>query len=422
MSRIDEIRRGRIPPEIYEVAKDEGVDVKFLLEKVKDGRVVILLNSKRRKKIKPVGVGEGLRTKVNVNIGTSPEKVDYDMEMKKLAIAEKYGADTVMDLSVGGDVRRMLEMVIENSSLPVGTVPVYQAAVFAKNRGISILDLSVRELMDVIVEQAEMGVDFMTVHCGITRSSIEKIGKRLMGVVSRGGSIMIEWMGYNRRENPFYEYYDELLDIAKDYDLTLSLGDGLRPGAIEDATDSVQLGELEKIGELVERGREKGVQVMVEGPGHVPLNEIEINVRLEKAICKGAPFYVLGPIVTDIAPGYDHITSAIGGALAAMFGADFLCYVTPSEHLRLPSVEDVKEGLIASKIAAHAGDIAKGLKGAKDWDRRISEMRRKLDWEGQFRFALDPEKPKKMREESPPSTDTCTMCGEFCPIKVVKKA
>lgn len=421
MARIEDIRKGDIPQEVYEVAKDEGVSVEWLANRISEGRVVILLNSKRNKKIKPVGIGYGLRTKVNVNIGTSPDRVNYELEMEKLNVAEKYGADTVMDLSIGGNVKRMLEMVIERSSLPVGTVPIYQSAVLAKNRGVSVLDLSVKELFDVIVEQAEMGVDFITVHCGITKSSIERIGGRLMGVVSRGGSMMIEWMGYNKRENPFYEYYDELLDIAYEYDITLSLGDGLRPGAIEDATDLAQISELQKIGELVERARQKGVQSIVEGPGHIPLNEIEINVKLEKSICKGAPFYVLGPLVTDIAPGYDHITSAIGGALASMYGADFLCYVTPSEHLRLPSVEDVKEGLIASKIAAHAGDVAKGLKGAKEQDLRISELRKKLDWEGLFMFAIDPDKAKRMREGSS-SIDACTMCGEFCPIKVVKKS
>lgn len=424
MTRIERIRAGEVPPEVKQVAEEEGIELEDLLKYVKEGKAVILLNSKRKKPIKPVGVGKRLRTKVNVNIGTSPEFVDYEYELKKIELAEKYGAHTIMDLSVGGDVERMLEMVIEKSSLPVGTVPIYSAAVRAKKEGKSLLDLTVKDMFDVIIWQAERGVDFMTIHCGVTRRSLEELKKsnRVMGIVSRGGSMMVEWMVYNKKENPFYEYFDELLDIVKDYDVTLSLGDGLRPGSIADASDSPQLAELKVLGELTPVALEKGVQVMIEGPGHIPVHEIKVNVDIQKKICGEAPFYVLGPIVTDIAPGYDHITAAIGGAVAAMYGADFLCYVTPAEHVRLPTLEDVKEGIIATCIAAHAGDIAKELKGARNWDRELSYYRKRLDWEKHFSLAIDPEKPKKMREERPPLlSDTCTMCGEFCPLKQTEK-
>jgi phosphomethylpyrimidine synthase len=419
MTRIEKIRKGVVPPEARIVAEEEGVELEELLSFIRDGKAVILLNSKRKKPIKPVGIGKKLRTKVNVNIGTSPEFVDYEYELKKLEVAEKFGADTIMDLSVGGDVEYMLQMVIEKSSLPVGTVPVYTAAVHAKNKRKSIIDLKASEFFDAIISHAEMGVDFMTIHCGVTKETVRKLkkAKRLVGVVSRGGSMMIEWMAHNKKENPFYENFDEVLSIAREYDITLSLGDGLRPGAIADASDKAQFAELELLGELIPRALEKGVQVMVEGPGHIPIHEIEMNVKIEKEKCREAPFYVLGPIVTDVAPGYDHITSAIGGAVAAMHGVDFLCYVTPAEHLRLPTIEDVKEGLIAAKIAAHVGDIAKGIKGAKEWDKEISFFRKKLDWEKQFSLAIDREKPRKMREERPPSSDVCTMCGEYCPLK-----
>jgi len=419
MTRIEKIRKGEVPPEAKIVAEEEGIALEEVLNFIKEGKVVIPLNSKRKKPIKPIGIGKKLRTKVNVNIGTSPEFVDYEYELKKLEIAEKFGADTIMDLSVGGDVEYMLEMVIEKSSIPVGTVPVYTAAVRAKNKRKSLIDLKVSEFFDTIALHAEKGVDFMTIHCGITKETVKKLkkAKRLVGVVSRGGSMMIEWMVHNKKENPFYENFDEVLNIARDYDITLSLGDGLRPGAIADASDIAQFAELELLAELIPRALEKGVQVMVEGPGHIPIHEIEMNVRIEKEKCREAPFYVLGPIVTDVAPGYDHITSAIGGAVAAMHGVDFLCYVTPAEHIRLPTLEDVKEGLIASKIAAHAGDIAKGIKGAKEWDKELSFFRKKLDWEKQFSLAIDKEKPKKMREERLPSSDVCTMCGEYCPLK-----
>lgn len=419
MTRIEKIRKGEVPPEAEIIAEEEGIELNELLQFIKDGKAVILQNSKRKKAIKAVGVGKKLRTKVNVNIGTSPEFVDYEYELKKLEIAEKHGTDTIMDLSVGGDVDRMLEMVIEKASVPIGTVPIYTAAVYAKKRKKSVIELSEAELFDAILSHAEKGVDFMTIHCGVTKRTLEKLreAKRLLGVVSRGGSIMIEWMVYNRKENPFYENFDELLDIVKEYDITISLGDGLRPGAISDASDSAQFAELDLLAELIPRALEKGVQVMVEGPGHIPIHEIEKNVKIEKEKCKEAPFYVLGPIVTDVTPGHDHITSAIGGAVAAMYGVDFLCYVTPAEHIRLPTLEDLKEGLIAARIAAHVGDIAKGLRGAKEWDRELSFYRKRLDWEKQFSLAIDPEKPKKMREESHSSSDVCTMCGEFCPLK-----
>jgi phosphomethylpyrimidine synthase len=371
-----------------------------------------------------MGIGRGLRTKINANIGTSRDCMNVEEELKKLAVAIEAGADTIMDLSTGGSIDEVRKEIVRHSTVPVGTVPIYQAAIEAVGRKKAMVEMTVDEIFAVIERQAEDGIDFITVHCGLTREAARRLKKegRLMDVVSRGGAFTIEWMAYNKKENPLYEYYDRLLELARSYDLTLSLGDGMRPGSIADATDRAQVQELIVLGELAQQALEKGVQVMIEGPGHVPINQIEANILLQKQLCHGAPFYVLGPLVTDAAPGYDHITSAIGGALAASYGADFLCYVTPSEHLRLPTIEDVREGVIASKIAAHAGDIAKGVKGAMERDIAMSRCRKNLDWKGQIEASLDPIKAKALRDSrTPAEDDVCTMCGEFCAIKILNK-
>ncbi|MFN3568045.1 MAG: phosphomethylpyrimidine synthase ThiC, partial [Caldimicrobium sp.] len=363
-----------------------------------------------------------LKTKVNVNIGTSKDRPNLEEEISKLEIALKYGTDTVMDLSTGGPLDEIRKIIREKCPVPLGTVPIYQAAIEAvEKHHKSIVHMTVSEIFDVLQRQAEDGVDFMTVHCGITRTALERLKnkERILGVVSRGGSFIIEWMVYNGKENPLYEYYDELLDLAAAYDITLSLGDGLRPGCIADATDGPQIQELITLGELTLRAWEKGVQVMIEGPGHVPLDQIEANMKLQKQLCFNAPFYVLGPLPTDIAPGYDHIVGAIGGAIAGAFGADFLCYLTPAEHLRLPTIEDVKEGIIASKIAAHIADLVKGIKGAWEWDLEMAKARAALDWEKQIELSIDPEKARKYRLEGGISkSKACTMCGEYCAIKI----
>ncbi|OGP30021.1 MAG: phosphomethylpyrimidine synthase, partial [Deltaproteobacteria bacterium GWC2_42_11] len=386
---------------------------------IADGNIVITKNKKHD--IEPLAIGKGLRTKVNTNIGTSQDRVDMALELEKLKTAVEAGTDAVMDLSTGGDIDNIRKAIIKESLVSVGTVPVYQAALEAVKKGKSFVEMEADELFDIIRRHADDGVDFITVHCGVTRRSIERIKKegRIMGIVSRGGALTAEWMNYNKKENPLFENYDRLLKIAKEYDMVLSLGDGLRPGCIADATDRGQIDELITLGELTEIAWKEGIQVMIEGPGHMPLNQIEANILLQKRLCHNAPFYVLGPLVTDIAPGYDHITSAIGGAIAAKAGADFLCYVTPSEHLRLPTVEDVREGVIASRIAAHAGDIAKGVKGAMDWDMNMSRARKALNWDEQIRLSIDPQKARALRESSPPSDkDVCTMCGSLCAIKV----
>jgi phosphomethylpyrimidine synthase len=393
----------------------EGVDPEYMRKKIKEGTVIITRN-RVRSAIEPLAIGEGLRTKVNANIGTSQDHADPEEELKKLHAAINAGADAVMDLSTGGDLDGIRQMILEESPLPVGTVPIYQAALDAKKKGKSFVELTPEEIFETIEKHASDGVDFVTVHCGVTLGSVEGLEKagRIMGIVSRGGALTAEWMKFNMKENPLFEDYPRLLKIAKKYDMALSLGDGLRPGCIHDATDRAQVEELITLGELASRAYNEGVQVMVEGPGHVPINQIEANVELEKRLCHGAPFYVLGPLVTDIAPGYDHITSAIGGAIAASMGVDFLCYVTPSEHLRLPTVDDVKQGVIASRIAAHAGDIAKGVA-----DNRMSRARKALNWEEQIRLSIDPEKARILRESSPPEDkEVCTMCGSLCAIKV----
>ncbi|NOZ59683.1 MAG: phosphomethylpyrimidine synthase ThiC, partial [Euryarchaeota archaeon] len=382
MTLMLEAQRGIVSDELREVSRAEGIEEKVLLRRVAKGRVVIPRNSAGRE-LKPVGIGEGLRVKVNANIGTSPEHVSIEEELEKARVAVRYGADTLMDLSTGGDLRRIRREILK-IPVPLGTVPIYEAGVLAAKRG-SIVDMSEDELFSVIEAQAREGVDFMTVHAGITLEALEALEKspRVTGIVSRGGSFLAAWMRHNERENPLYENFDYLLEIAREHDVTLSLGDALRPGSISDASDEAQLRELMILGRLVRRCREAGVQCMVEGPGHVPLNQIEANVLLEKRLCDGAPFYVLGPLVTDIAAGYDHIAAAIGGAIAAYAGADFLCYVTPAEHLALPSVEDVRVGVVASKIAAHAADLAKGR--GKEIDEEMSRARVELDWEKQFK-------------------------------------
>ncbi len=406
-------------PDIYaQIAKKEGISVASLKKGIKQGRIVLLKNKKHR--IKPLAVGEGTTTKVNANIGTSPDLADLQIELKKLAAAIEAGADTVMDLSTGGDIDRIRQAIVKKSKVPIGTVPIYQVAIESRKKKKPFTKATVDEIFEVIERHLADGVDFITVHCGVTRESIKGMARkrRVCGVVSRGGSMMIEWMRANKQENPLYEYYDRLLLIAKKYNATLSLGDGLRPGAIADATDEYQIRELMVIGELVKRARKAKVSVMVEGPGHIPINEIEANMVLEKNVCDGAPFYVLGPLVTDIGAGYDHIVAAIGGALAAYYGADYLCYVTPSEHLGLPNIEEVKDGVIATKLAGHAADIAKGHKQAKETDLEVSRARYALDWEKLLALLAAPEKAKKIYRRSPAKMkETCTMCGEFCAMK-----
>lgn len=417
MTQLIEARRGKITEEMRAVACSEGIDPEILRDRVADGRVVIPKNEKHC--FQPLGIGEGLRTKINVNIGTSPEHFSFEEEIKKLEIAIELKADSVMDLSTGGDLDHIRRELLAKSSLIFGTVPIYDTVSVLMKRGKTIYDITSDLLFETIEKHAEDGVDFMTVHCGVTQRTLSHMNdhKRIAGIVSRGGSILAAWMQNSKCENPLYEDFERLLRIALKHDVTLSLGDGLRPGAISDASDASQIDELLVLGDLCERARKEGVQVMIEGPGHVPLDQIEANVILEKRICKGAPFYVLGPLPLDIAPGYDHISGAIGGAIAAAAGADFLCYLTPAEHLRLPTVKDVREGIVASRIAAHAADIVKGVQKAKELDDEMSKMRKKLDWEGMFRVAIDPEKARRMKMESEAFTkEFCSMCGQFCSI------
>ena len=422
MTQLELAREGVISPRMIEVAQSEEVEAEFIRQGVAGGMIAIPANINHSSLV-PCGIGQGLKTKVNANIGTSSDFGGIDTEMEKLRVAIDSGADTVMDLSTGGDISAIRRAIIAASPLPVGTVPIYQAGIEAINRYGAIIKMTADDLFAVIEEHARDGVDFITVHCGVTRSAIARLKQqgRVTDVVSRGGAFLIGWILHNERENPLYEYYDRLLEIAREFDVTLSLGDGMRPGSLADATDRAQIEELIIIGELVERAQQAGVQVMVEGPGHLPLNQIEANVQLEKAICKGAPFYVLGPLVTDIAAGYDHITGAIGGAIAAAAGTDFLCYVTPAEHLSLPDPEDVRQGVIASRIAAHAGDIVKGIKGAKEWDRKMSLARKKLDWEEQTRLSLDPERSRRVHGKHTTAGTACSMCGEYCAMELVEK-
>ena len=423
MTLMERARKGEGNSLIKRVAIKEGLEPEYIQKGIAEGTIVITRN-KKHTSIDPLGIGKGLKTKINANIGTSQDFIDIDMELKKLDVATEAGADTVMDLSTGGAISEIRKAIIEASKIPVGTVPIYQAASEPLKRDESFVDMAEEELFEVIEQHGEDGVDFITVHCGVTRKAIERLKNegRTLGIVSRGGALTAEWMKYNGRENPLYEDFDRLLKIAKKFDMVLSLGDGLRPGCLDDATDRAQLEELITLGELAEKAWEEGVQVIIEGPGHLPLNQVEANIFLQKRLCKGAPFYVLGPLVTDTAPGYDHITGAIGGAIAASAGADFLCYVTPSEHLRLPVLEDVKEGVIASKIAAHAADIVKGIKGSLEKDKAMAVARRDLNWDEQIRLSVDPEKAREMRKSSPPTdNEVCTMCGSLCAIKVSHK-
>ena len=422
MTQLELARKGIVSPQIKHVAEEEGVETDVIMQGLAEGEIIIPANVNHTNLI-PCGIGKGLRTKVNANIGTSSDFCDLNTELRKLQTAIGFGADTVMDLSTGGDISGIRRAIISASTVPVGTVPIYQAGIEAiENRG-AIVNMSVDDIFTVIREHAKDGVDFMTVHCGVTRASVARLKKqgRITDVVSRGGAFLIGWMLHNDAENPLYQFYDRLLDLALEYDFALSLGDGLRPGCLADATDRAQIEELIILGELVEHSREIGVQAMVEGPGHLPLDQIATNVQLEKSLCRGAPFYVLGPLVTDIGAGYDHITAAIGGAIAAAAGADFLCYVTPTEHLSLPNVEDVKEGVIASRIAAHAADIVNGIKGAKEWNEQMSRARRALDWETQAKLSLDPELSQQIHSKIPAEGATCSMCGKYCAMAIIEK-
>ncbi|WP_296114872.1 phosphomethylpyrimidine synthase ThiC [uncultured Anaerococcus sp.] len=414
-TQMEAAKHGFVTEEMKIVAEKENVSHEFLLEKIAKGEIVIPKN-KNHDSISPEGIGTGLKTKINVNLGISKDLNDLDLEMKKVDMALDMGAESIMDLSNYGKTQEFRKKLIEKSTAMIGTVPMYDAVGFL-DKGLSYI--KAEEFLDVVRNHAENGVDFVTIHCGINRANAEIFmrNRRVNEIVSRGGSLLFGWMHMNNSENPFYEYYDELLEILREYDVTLSLGDSLRPGGIHDATDPSQIAELITLGELTKRAWEKDVQVIIEGPGHVPIDDIEMNVKLEKKLCHNAPFYVLGPLVTDIAPGYDHITSAIGGAVAASHGADFLCYVTPAEHLRLPDLDDVREGIVATKLAAHAGDIAK-LKDARKVDLEMSKRRQKLDWEGMFELALDPEKCRRYRASSAPEEEeTCTMCGAMCSVR-----
>jgi phosphomethylpyrimidine synthase len=419
LTQLETARNGSISLEMRLVADGEGVDPELVREGVANGTIVIPANANHRIE-KHCGIGRGLRVKVNANIGTSSDHGDTASELEKLRVAVEFGADTVMDLSTGGDISAIRRAIIKESAVPIGTVPIYQAGIEAIAQRGAVVNMTDDDMFRAIEEHAADGVDFVTVHCGVTRASIGWLQRhgRLTDIVSRGGAFLLGWILHNDQENPLYEQFDRLLDIARRYDVTLSLGDGLRPGSIVDATDSAQVEELLILGELVETARDAGVQVIVEGPGHIPLDEVVANVQLQKSVCYDAPFYVLGPLVTDVAAGYDHISGAIGGAVAAMAGADFLCYVTPSEHLALPGPEEVKEGVIASRIAAHAADITRCTNGAWDWDRRMSAARKNLDWAEQLKLCMDPEKAKRVHEGHEVSSDACSMCGDLCAMKL----
>ncbi len=422
MTLVKQARKGILIPFLKKVAAEERLEPDELLSLLASGEIVIPYN-KRHKSVRPVAIGRKMRTKVNVNLGTSRDYPDLQSEIAKLKLSLKYQTDAVMDLSTGGDIRSIRKKLLTLSTVPLGTVPVYQAAIEAIEKRGSIVEMTEDDLFETIRQQAEEGVDFMTVHCGLTIKAVDRLKKqgRVADIVSRGGAFHLAWMLRHQKENPLYANFDRLLDIARKYDVTLSLGDGLRPGAIFDATDRPQIEELLTLGELVRRAREADVQVMVEGPGHVPLDQITMNIKLEKRICEQAPFYVLGPLVTDIAPGYDHLVSAIGGAIAAAAGADFLCYVTPAEHLGLPSLDDVKDGLIAARIAGHAADIVKGVPGAIERDFQLSKARKKLDWETQQKLAIDPIKFAEIRKRRKSKTTACSMCGDFCAMKIVSQ-
>ncbi len=422
MTQLELAKEGIISPQMEVVAQHEGVEAEFVRQGVAEGTIVIPANTKHTSLV-PCGIGQGLRTKVNANIGASSDFGNIDTELEKLRVAINCGADAVMDLSTGSNISAIRQAIVAASSVPIGTVPIYQAGIKAIENYSAIVKMTVDDLFASIEEHICDGVDFITVHCGVTRSAIARLKqqRRVVDVVSRGGAFLIGWMLYNERENPLYEYYDRLLELAREFDVTLSLGDGMRPGSLADATDRAQVEELLTLGELVQRAQQAGIQVMVEGPGHLPLNQIETNVQLQKSICKGAPFYVLGPLVTDVGAGYDHITGAIGGAIAAAAGTDFLCYVTPAEHLSLPDSEDVRQGVIASRIAAHAGDIVKGVKDAQEWDRKMSVARKKLDWEEQARLSLDTELSRQVHSKHASAGKACSMCGEYCAMELMEE-
>ena len=421
MTQIEEAKKGNITPEMEIISKKENIDVNKLLNLIAEGKVVILKNNIR--KTNPCAVGENLKTKINANIGSSSKIEDIDLEVNKAKLSKEYGADTLMDLSTGSNLNEFRKKIMHAVDIPIGTVPIYEAGVITLNKGNEIIDMDSDDIFKSIENQAKEGVDFMTLHCGINKDLVTKLKKsnRMMGIVSRGGTFLASWILHNGEENPLYSEYDYLLEIAKEYDVTLSLGDGLRPGCLSDASDIPQIQELVNLGTLVKRAQDASVQSMVEGPGHMPLNQIKSNMEMEKKLCHGAPFYVLGPIVTDLAPGYDHITSAIGGAIAASSGADFLCYVTPAEHLGLPDLEDVKEGIIASKIAAEAADVANGLNTAWDKEMEMANARKTFDWDKQFDLAFDTSKPRKYRNKCElDDNEMCTMCGEYCSVKIAK--
>ena len=422
-TQMDAARKGIFTPELMTVAEKENMPAEKLQKLVAEGRVAICAN-KAHKCLDPEGIGSMLRTKINVNLGVSRDCKDYDLEMQKVMHAVEMGAESIMDLSSHGNTQPFRQKLTAECPAIIGTVPVYDSVIHYQR---DLATLTAKDFIDVIRLHAEDGVDFVTLHCGITRKTIDQIRKhkRKTNIVSRGGSLVFAWMSMTGEENPFYEYYDEILDICEKHDVTISLGDACRPGCLADATDVCQIEELVRLGELTKRAWDHNVQVMVEGPGHVPLDQIAANMKVQETLCMGAPFYVLGPLVTDIAMGYDHITAAIGGAVAAMHGAAFLCYVTPAEHLALPNVDDVKQGIIASKIAAHAADIAKGIPGARDIDDRMGDARRNLDWDAQFECALDPVTAKAIRDSRSPEedhSDTCSMCGKFCAVRSMNKA
>ncbi|MGC9517583.1 MAG: phosphomethylpyrimidine synthase [Methanomicrobiales archaeon] len=418
---MDSAIKGKITNEMQVIAENENIDINKLIKRVAKGYITIPKNIMRD--TIPVGIGEGLKTKINANIGSSSELEDIKLEVEKAKIAVNYGSDTVMDLSTGYDFKNVRKEIMNAVKVPIGTVPIYEAGVVASEKKGAVIHMDEDDMFKAIINQAKEGVDFMTVHCGITRETVEKLKRsnRLMGIVSRGGAFLTAWIMHNDEENPLYKNYDYLMEIAYEYDVTLSLGDGMRPGCLKDASDIPQVHELLILGDLVDKARQMGVQTMVEGPGHVPLDQIAANMKIQKTVCKNAPFYVLGPIVTDMAPGYDHITSAIGGAIAASSGADFLCYVTPTEHLSIPDVKAVKEGVIASKIAAQAADVSLGIKSAWDDEINMSTARKNFDWEKQFELAFDHEKPREYRKRNIiKKDDMCTMCGEFCALRLVR--
>jgi phosphomethylpyrimidine synthase len=419
MTRMEQARAGVLTDEMKKAAAREGMTAEKVLSGIADGSLALVRNTQRD--IEPLAIGRGARIKVNANIGTSSARNDITEELTKLKTAIEHGADAIMDLSTAGDLTAIRAELLRNCPVALGTVPLYEMAALARTKGKSVLDLTADDMFAVIEDHCRQGVDFLTLHCGVNRATVARFKevRRLAGATSRGGTIIMEWIDHNKRENPLYEQYDRLLDILAEFDVAVSLGDGFRPGALRDATDRVQIEELVTLGDLVKRARARNVTVFVEGPGHVPLNQVIANMQIQKTLCDNAPFYVLGPLVTDVSPGYDHISGAIGGAVAGMAGADFLCYVTPAEHLRLPSVDDVREGVIASRIAAHAADIAKGHPGAQEWDDSLSQAKIDLDWEKMLSLCIDPQKARAYRASLPPQGDAnlCSMCGEFCAIR-----